>query len=93
MTPDGTCIDSQSLSLEGESVDVPLDHGKLTKLMNTPREGQSHFDGSGPVKIALTLSVRGRITQHIIAARLENHVDGSNWSRRIICSMRHHEES
>lgn len=93
MTPDGTCIDSQPLSLEGESIDVPLDQGKLTRLMNTPRVGQSHFDASGPVKIGLTLSVGGRIKQHIIAARLENYADGSNWHRRIICTAHYREES
>src|SRR4029077_11867545 len=48
---DESCIVGEDISLEGASVDVPLNHEFLTKLMNTPRSDMNPHDHSGPVKL------------------------------------------
>ncbi len=86
MLSDETCIVGEDVSLEGETVEVPLNHEYLTKVMNTPRPDQHHFDASGPMKFGITASVGGKMQQYILPARLENYIAGSSCYRRIVGS-------
>src|SRR5271165_5094997 len=54
MLTNEACIVSEDISLEGETLEVPLNHDSLTKLLNTPRADMNHYDCSGPAKIGFS---------------------------------------
>ncbi len=86
MLSDETCIVGENVSLEGETVEVPLNHDFLTKVLNTPRPDMNHYDHSGPMKFGITVSVGGTTRQFVLPARLENCISGSTSYRQIIGS-------
>jgi hypothetical protein len=86
MLADETCIVGEDLSLEGEALEVPLNYGCLTKLFNTPRPDRNSFDGSGPAKLALTVSSSGTTGQLVLPVRLETSIQGSTHYCKIIGS-------
>ena len=83
---DETCIVGEDVSLKGATVEVPLNHEFLTRLMNTPRPDMNQYDHSGPVKFGITASIGGQTHQYSLPARLENYIAGSTYYRRIVGS-------
>ncbi len=67
---DETCIVSEALSLEGEAVEVPLNTTHLAAIFKIRRPDMSTWDGSGPMKFAIT--VNGKAHPYILPARIEN---------------------
>jgi len=90
MLSDQTCIVAEDLSLDGETIEVPLSHESLTRLFNIPRPDMSQWDHSGPVKFGLTVSTSGQTQQYILSARMENSAYGSNIYRNVIGSAQFH---
>jgi hypothetical protein len=94
MLTDGTCIEAQAFSYEGQSVDVPLSHDAVTKLFNTNRPDMNHSDHSGPIKLGLTVSTGGRAEQLILPARMDNDAQNSTlgivYYRKVVGSKEFH---
>jgi hypothetical protein len=88
MLSDGTCIASDDLSLEGETINVPVGEPSLTKLFNIPRPDMAQWDHSGPVKLGLVLSSEGSTQQYVVPARLESVQIGSTMYRAVTGSKR-----
>ena len=59
---------SQECSLEGESIDIPLDGKCIDELYKAPRPPGSTYDGS--VKLRVTASAGGKTWTYAIPARL-----------------------
>ncbi len=77
------CIASKDLDLDGYTIEAPIDHDSLTKLLNTPRSDMIPYDLSGPVKIALTVQHAGAIRQYIIPAHMSNVIYGNTYYRTL----------
>lgn len=77
------CIASKDLNLEGNSIQVPIDHDSLTKLLNTPRPDMIPYDLSGPVKIALSVQSAGGARHCIIPAHMSNLIYGNTYYRTL----------
>jgi hypothetical protein len=80
---DETCIASETVSLEGESFDVPLSEQHLLSLWNTPRIDRNVSDGSGPVKVRLTISIAGKARCYILPVFMSIVWQGSNVFRKV----------
>ena len=76
MMSNEACIASEVISMEGETLEVPLNHDLLTKLWNTPRTDMNHRDHSGPAKIAITASAKGKTRQYIVPVHMGNVAEG-----------------
>ena len=87
------CITGEDTMLQGEALEVPLNHGSLKKLWNTPRADMTQYDHSGPAKIALTVSAKGKTRQYIVPVQMDSWVEGSTRYRKIIGSKTFHSGS
>ena len=59
MLSDRTCIASEDVSMEGKTIELPIDDEVTTVVWNTERHDASQSDGSGPAKLGVVLSVDG----------------------------------
>ena len=83
MLSNETCIVGEDMSLQGETLEVPLSSKSLTALWNTPRADKNDWDHSGPAKIALAISVDGRTRQYILPVHMDDVMVGNTMYRRL----------
>jgi uncharacterized protein (TIGR02391 family) len=86
MSSTEACIAAEGVSMHGLTVDVPVNDNLLLKLWNTPRSDRNTFDGSGPAKIAVTISDGGKTHHYILPVQLEAILIGSTMHRKLIGS-------
>jgi hypothetical protein len=83
----GATLVWEGVSLEGETIDIPINDSSVLKLWNTPRHDRNNYDHSGPMKIALTISVDGEADQYVLPMHMESLMQGSTVYRRLVGSM------
>jgi hypothetical protein len=83
MTSQEIAMSEQSINEEGDHFVIKIDQPALTKLFNTPRSDSNRYDLSGPMKLALTLSVSGLEHTVTVPAQLENNLNGNTAYREI----------
>lgn len=77
------CVASEDLALEGDALEVPLNQGALTAVLNTSRPDMTPYDLSGPMKIALTVKAGGTTQQFIVPVHLANSLYGNTYYRKL----------
>lgn len=77
------CIESKDIEFEGKTIEAPIDHDSLTKLLNTPRSDMIPYDLSGPVKIALTVQHAGGTHRYVIPSHMSNEAYGNTFYRKL----------
>ena len=80
------CIVGEDVSLQGETLEVPLNHDSLTRLWNSPRPDKNQYDHSGPAKIGVTVSCEGKTKQYIFSVSMENFILNNIMYRKIVGS-------
>ncbi len=70
MLTDQTCIVSEDVSLEGETIELPINDDSVSNLWNTTRHDASHSDGSGPAKIGVMVVADGETDQYILPVHM-----------------------
>jgi hypothetical protein len=68
---DEMCVVSEQLSLNGDTVEIPLKQESLQALFNAPRPDRNNYDLSGPLKLGVTGSVGGKTQRYILPARID----------------------
>lgn len=86
MLSNDTCIVAQEVSLQGENLDIPLNHDATRKVWNLPRADRNHYDHSGPAKIGLSVTANGRTRQYVLPVHMENVMFNSTMYTRLIGS-------
>ncbi len=76
----------QDVSLQGETVDIPINDSLLLKVWNTPRADRNNHDHSGPAKIGITVSANDHTDQYIMPIQMENVFQDSTLYRRVVGS-------
>jgi hypothetical protein len=79
----GTCIASDSLSLEGETFDVPIEDHQVLKLWNTPRADRNWNDHSGPAKLRLTLALNGVELPCTVPIQMDSYFYANTYYRKL----------
>lgn len=79
-------IASEDVSLQGESIEIPINDGLLLKLWNTPRADRNNYDHSGPAKIGITVSADGQSHQFILPVQMASVLQGNTMFRTVIGS-------
>jgi hypothetical protein len=90
MLSNETCIVAQDLSLQGEAIEIPLNHDFLRKVWNVPRPDRNHNDHSGPAKIGVTAAIGGKVRQYILPVQMENVFLNSTMYARVVGSKTFH---
>jgi hypothetical protein len=90
MLSNETCIAGEDVSLEGETVETPINDSLFLKVWNTPRPDRNHSDHSGPAKIGVTISANGKSRQFILPVQMEFLMQGNTAYRKIIGSKTFH---
>jgi hypothetical protein len=80
----------EDVSLEGETIEIPINDGSVLKLWNTPRPDRNHYDHSGPAKIAATVSVDGETDQYILPVQMEFMMQNNTAYRNLVGSKTFH---
>jgi len=76
----------EDVSLEGETIETPINDGSVLKVWNTPRPDRNHYDHSGPAKIAVTVSVDGETEQYILPVQMEFMMQNNTAYRKLVGS-------
>lgn len=84
LLPDGRCIATQTYSLEGESMDVPLSQKSITEFYTAPRPVGSTYESS--VKFRVTASAGGKTRTYTFGAHMAAIVAGGEVYWRVIGS-------
>lgn len=86
MLSNDVCIAGEDLSIQGESVEIPLNDGSLLKLWNTPRSDRNKYDHSGPAKIGITVTVDEDMMQYILPVHMEMFIQNNTVYRKVVGS-------
>jgi len=92
MLSNETCIGHEDVSLQGETVDIPLNHDLLRKVWNVPRHDKNHYDHSGPAKMGVTVSIGGKVRQYVLPVQMENALLNSTMYARVVGSKTFHSD-
>src|SRR6266478_3155499 len=84
-------IAGDELSLQGETIEIPINDASVSKVWNTPRPDQNSFDHSGPAKIRVTISDEGQARQYILPVQMEVLWQSSTMYRRLVGSQTFYE--
>jgi hypothetical protein len=71
MLSDETVMATQLSTAIGPRAEIPLNLDCLRKVFNTPRPDMAHHDHSGPMKLGVIMSVKGREKRYMLPARIE----------------------
>jgi len=83
MLSNETCIAGEELSLQGETLEVPLKSELIRKIWNTPRPDRNPYDHSGPAKVALAVRVGGKTHQYILPVQMDAFVQNNTHCTRV----------
>jgi hypothetical protein len=84
MLSNETCIAGENLSMQGETVEIPVNDGLFLKLWNTPRSDRDHNDHSGPAKIGITVSIDEKTRQYILPVQMEVAYQNNTMYRKLV---------
>lgn len=85
-------IAGEDVSLQGASVEIPVNDTLLLKVWNTPRADRNNYDHSGPAKIGITVAADGQQAhQYILPIQMESVIEHSTAYRRIVGSRTFYE--
>jgi len=90
MLSNETCIVGEGVVLEGEAVEIPLNHDLLRKVWNVPRSDRNPYDHSGPAKIGVTVSAGGKARQYVLPVQMENVMLNNTMYAKVIGSKTFH---
>jgi hypothetical protein len=76
----------EDVSVDGETIEIPINDGSVLKLWNTPRPDRNNYDHSGPAKIAVTVSVDGETDQYILPVQMEFMMQNNTAYRKLVGS-------
>jgi hypothetical protein len=82
----GPCLATDILNLEGESFDVPINDSNVAKLWNAMRPDRNAWDNSGPAKLRLILSIRGKERPYTLPIQMDSYHHGNANYRRLLGS-------
>lgn len=86
MLSNEVCIESKDISLQGERVDIPLSHDAIRKIWNVPRSDRNEYDHSGPARIGVSVTSKGRTRHCVLPVQMENLMLNSTMYARVIGS-------
>ena len=90
MLSNETCIVGEGIVLEGEAVEIPLNHDLLRKVWNVHRSDKNPYDHSGPAKIGVTVSAGGKARQYVLPVHMENVMLNNTMYAKVIGSKTFH---
>ena len=76
----------EDVSLDGDTIEIPINDGSVLKLWNTPRPDRNNYDHSGPAKIAIAVSADGDTIQYVLPVQMESMIQNNTAYRRIVGS-------
>jgi len=76
----------EDVSLDGATIEIPINDGSVLKLWNTPRPDRNNYDRSGPAKIAVTVSVDEETDQYILPVQMEFMTQNNTAYRKLVGS-------
>ena len=76
----------EDVSLDGDTIEIPINDGSVLKLWNAPRPDRNNYDHSGPAKIAVTVSVDGETDQYILPVQMEFMMQNNTAYRKLVGS-------
>ena len=91
MLSNDTCIVGEDVSLQGEEIEIPLNHDLLRKVWNVPRQDRNHYDHSGPAKIGVTASIGGKVRQYVLPVHMANELQNNTMYAKVIGSKTFHD--
>jgi predicted nucleotide-binding protein len=90
MLSNDTCIVAEEVSLQGDVLEIPVNHDLLRKVWNVPRADRNFYDHSGPAKMGVTLSIGGRTQQYVLPVHMENVLVNNTSYARLVGSKTFH---
>ena len=79
-------IAGEDVSVQGDSVEIPVNDQLLLQVWNTPRHDRNSFDHSGPAKIGITVSGDGESHQYILPVQMQATMLGNTMHRTLVGS-------
>jgi hypothetical protein len=72
MLSNETTIASEEISMQGDSVEIPINADLLMRIWNTPRFDRNAHDHSGPAKIGVTIAADDEAQHYILPIQMDS---------------------